>query len=122
MGPGSISQNSLAGLLERDNSALMSHLANFLEKISTDPALKERLQQLGATDSALDSIAALSQEYGTPVSADELRAAATPTGELSEAELDGVAGGYYGGADSFSRGLEKYYDDYVKKFGHPPPQ
>lgn len=99
----------------------MSNLASFLEKISTDPVLKERVQQLGATDSALESMAALSQEYGTPVSAEELRSAATGSGELSEAELDGVAGGYYGGADSFSRGLEKYFDDYVKKFGHPPP-
>jgi hypothetical protein len=42
--------------------------------------------------------------------------------EIPDSELEGVAGGYYGGAESFSKGLEKYYDDYVKKFGRPPPQ
>jgi hypothetical protein len=45
----------------------MSNLPNFLEKISTDPALREQIQALGTTAPAFSSIAALSQEYGTPV-------------------------------------------------------
>lgn len=100
----------------------MSNLTNFLEKVSADPALQARLQELGITEASAESIAALSEECGTPVTVAELRAAATPSGEISEAELDHVAGGYYGGAESFSKGLEKYYDDYVKKFGRPPPE
>jgi predicted ribosomally synthesized peptide with nif11-like leader len=70
-------------------------LAKFLERLSSDPALQARVQTLPEGVDAAEALAQISTEIGEPVSAEEFRAAAaeSPSGELSEKELEGVAGG-----------------------------
>ena len=62
-------------------------LKAFLEKVKTDTNLQEKLK--GAAD--VDAILAIAKEAGFSISADDLKNA-QPT-ELSEEELEGVAGG-----------------------------
>ena len=65
-------------------------LKAFLEKVKGDASLQEKLQ--GASDA--NSIAAIAKEAGFSISADDLTKAQS---ELSEEELEGVAGGWQGG-------------------------
>ena len=61
-------------------------LKSFLEKVKTDTGLKEKLK--AAADS--DAVLAIAKEAGFSISADDLKNAQS---ELSEEELEGVAGG-----------------------------
>ena len=62
-------------------------LKAFLEKVQVDTSLQEKLN--GAADA--DAVAAIAKEAGFSVSADDLTMAQS---ELSEKELEGVAGGF----------------------------
>ena len=61
-------------------------LKAFLEKVKGDTSLQEKL--ITAADS--DAVAAIAKEAGFSISADDLTKAQS---ELSEEELEGVAGG-----------------------------
>lgn len=63
-----------------------------LKKLLEDPSFQEALSK---TTSAEEASALLAQ-HGIQITSDELLAALTPPeGELSESELDGVAGGCF---------------------------
>ena len=62
------------------------HLKAFLEKVQGDTSLQEKLK--AAADAA--AVAAIAKEAGFSISADDLK---NSQSELSEEELDGVAGG-----------------------------
>ena len=68
----------------------MSHeqLKAFLEKVKADTSLQEKLK--AAADN--DAVAAIAKEEGFGISADDLKNAQS---EISEEELEGVAGGMY---------------------------
>ena len=85
---------TLAGEAVESNFILKSmseeQLTALLAKIKDDAGLREKLQ--GAAD--LDAALALAKEAGFDVSKPEwLRYQASQTSELSDAELEGVAGG-----------------------------
>ena len=61
-------------------------LKAFLEKVKSDTSLQEKLK--AASDA--DGVAAIAKEAGFSISADNLKNAQS---ELSEEELEGVAGG-----------------------------
>ncbi len=65
-------------------------LKAFLEKVQADTSLQEKLK--AATDSK--SITAIAKDAGFSISADELKEAKEAQSELSEEELEGVAGGF----------------------------
>ena len=62
-------------------------LKAFLEKVKADTSLQEKLK--AAADS--DAVLAIAQEAGFSISADDLKMAQVT--ELSDEELEGVAGG-----------------------------
>ena len=62
-------------------------LKAFLEKVKADTSLQEKLK--AAADA--DAVAAIAKEAGFSISADDLTKAQS---ELSEEELEGVAGGW----------------------------
>ena len=61
-------------------------LKAFLEKVKTDASLQEKLK--AAADN--DAVAAIAKDAGFSISADDLKKAQS---EISEEELEGVAGG-----------------------------
>ena len=63
-------------------------LKAFLEKVKADTSLQEELK--GAADA--NTVAAIAKEAGFSISADDLKNAQS-TIELSDEELEGVAGG-----------------------------
>ena len=63
-------------------------LKAFLEKVKADTSLQERLK--AAADA--DAVVSVAKEAGFMISADDLKNAPS---ELSEEELEGVAGGDY---------------------------
>ena len=71
-------------------------LKAFLEKVKTDASLQEKLK--AAVDA--DAVTAIAKEAGFSISTDDLKNAQS---ELSDEELEGVAGGgrerYYGGSE-----------------------
>ena len=69
-------------------------LKAFLEKVKADTSLQEKLK--AAADA--DAVAAIAKEAGFNVSADDLTKAQS---ELSDQELEGVAGGKPVGTVSF---------------------
>ena len=76
-------------------------LKAFLEKVKADTSLQEKLK--AAADS--DAVLAIAKEAGFSISADEFTKAQST--ELSDEELEGVAGGKRsGGVDLFTRTTE----------------
>ena len=63
-------------------------LKAFLEKLKDDSSLQEKLK--AASDA--DAVVAIAKEAGFSISADDLKNAQVT--ELSDEELEGVAGGY----------------------------
>ena len=63
-------------------------LKAFLEKVKDDTSLQEKLK--AAADA--DAVLAIAKEAGFSISADDLKN--TPTTELSDEELEDLAGGY----------------------------
>ena len=66
-------------------------LKAFLEKVKTDTSLQEKIK--AATDA--DAVVTIAKEAGFVVSADEIKTAQSAPQELSDEELEGVAGGRY---------------------------
>ena len=66
-------------------------LKAFLEKVKTDASLQEKLKAAANAD----AVTAIAKEAGFSISADDLKNAQS---ELSEEELEGVAGGTFVGA------------------------
>ena len=64
-------------------------LKAFIEKVKGDTSLQEKLK--GAAD--VDAVIAIAKSAGFVVSADEIKTAQSATQELSDEELEGVAGG-----------------------------
>ena len=77
-------------------------LKAFLEKVKADTSLQEKLK--AAADA--NAVAAIAKEAGFSISADDLAKAQS---ELSDEELEGVAGGCRYSADYADR-----YDPFVK--------
>lgn len=77
----------------------MSHtIATFIAKVENSPELQQKLETIeeNLTKQRAESLASLSQEAGTPISAAEFLAAATSASrELDEAALEGVSGGAF---------------------------
>ena len=68
----------------------LEQLKAFLEKIKADTSLQEKLK--AAADA--DAVTAIAKEAGFSISADDLKNAQS---ELSDEELEGVAGGTFCG-------------------------
>ena len=64
-------------------------LKAFLEKVKTDTSLKEKLR--AAADA--ESVVVIAKEAGFSISAVEIKTAQSAPQELSDEELEGVAGG-----------------------------
>ena len=62
-------------------------LKAFLEKVQVDTSLQEKLKAAGDSDAVL----AIAKEAGFSISADDLKNAQS---DLSDEELEGVAGGF----------------------------
>ena len=75
----------------------MNQMQAFIDKARSDSALMAKLDALGASGAEASEVVALAAEYGFTVTAEDIRQAAAAcscrTGELTEAELDAVAGG-----------------------------
>ena len=71
-------------------------LKAFMEKVKADTSLQEKLK--GAAD--VDAVIAIAKSAGFVVSADEIKTAQSATQELSDEELEGVAGGGRGREDT----------------------
>ena len=77
----------------------MEQFKAFLEKANTNSELKKKLESLGTENLNNDEVIALAAEYGFTIEPDELesliRGAADSykSGEISEEQLDAVAGG-----------------------------
>ena len=67
-------------------------LKAFIEKVKGDTSLQEKLK--AAADADAEAVAAIAKEAGFSISADDLNQAQSELSEeLSEEELEGVAGG-----------------------------
>ena len=64
-------------------------LKAFLEKVKSDTSLQEKLKG----DADVDAVIDIAKEAGFTVSGDEIKAAQSAPQELSDDELEGVAGG-----------------------------
>ena len=64
-------------------------LRAFLEKVKDDSSLQEKLK----TAADVDAVAAIAKETGFSISTDDLNNAQSRVRELSEEELESVAGG-----------------------------
>ena len=78
------------------------NIANFLERVAQDTALQEQIKAMGTQDAtqAEEHVIKLATAQGLPFTAEELQAfaaeqakAAHEQGELSDSELEQVAGG-----------------------------
>ena len=70
----------------------MEQLKAFMEKAQSDSELVAKLEALGIKGAGVDDYIALAAEYGFSITAEELEEASKHV-ELSEEELDNVAGG-----------------------------
>ena len=66
-------------------------LKSFLEKVKTDTSLQEKLKGAADTDAAL----AIAKEAGFAITAEDIQSMQSST-DLSDEELEGVAGGNNG--------------------------
>lgn len=70
---------------------MTQNMKKFLEESSKNETLKAKLEALNGKDANAESVIAIAQEFGFPLTADDLKSAAE--GELSPDELEAVAGG-----------------------------
>jgi predicted ribosomally synthesized peptide with nif11-like leader len=75
-------------------------LKAFLEKVKADTSLQEKLKAAGDSDAVL----AIAKEAGFMISADDLTKAQS---ELSDEELEGVAGGTFCGLTGITMDLRE---------------
>ena len=76
----------------------LEQLKEFLEKVKSDPSLQEKLKAVNDSDEVL----AIAKEAEFSISADDLQ---NTQSELSEEELEGVAGGHGGTWHWYFEGL-----------------
>ena len=68
-------------------------LKAFIEKVKGDTSLQEKLK--ASADADAEAVAAIAKEAGFSISADDLNQAQSElSAELSEEELEGLAGGF----------------------------
>ncbi|ABM79407.1 Nif11-like leader peptide family natural product precursor [Prochlorococcus marinus] len=79
-------------------------LKAFIEKVQGDTSLQEKLKAVADAD----AVAAIAKEAGFSISADDLT---KDQSELSDEELEGVAGGGWGGWGAFG---EKFGNGLVR--------
>ena len=84
-------------------------LKAFLEKVKADTILQEKLK--AAADN--DAVTAIAKEAGFSISADDLKKAQS---ELSDEELEGVAGGR-GSSDTLCQHVNCYGSDHGRSYG-----
>ena len=72
-------------------------LKSFLEKVKADTSLQEKLKAAADADAAL----AIAKEAGFAITAEDIQSMQSATTELSDEELESVAGGGY--EDDFER-------------------
>ena len=65
-------------------------LKAFLEKVKSDTSLQEKLN--GAADA--DAVVEIAKEAGFAITAEDIQSMQSATVELSDAELEGAAGGW----------------------------
>ena len=82
-------------------------LKAFLEKVKADTNLQEKLK--AAADS--NAVAAIAKEAGFSISAEDLTKAQS---ELSEEELEGVAGGYPGAHEFVGPHAGRFFTSLLK--------
>ncbi len=77
--------------------ATPAELESIRQKIAQNPALLSRLAKYPSLNAAVPELVAMAKEFGVQVTDDEVRSllgpGERPKGELSDAELAGVAGG-----------------------------
>ena len=64
-------------------------LKAFLEKVKGDTSLQDRLNAAASPDAAIE----IAKEAGFAITAEDIQSMQSATTELSDAELEGVAGG-----------------------------
>ena len=74
-------------------------LKSFLEKVKTDTSLQEKLKGAADADAAL----AIAKEAGFVITPEDIQSMQSAT-DLSDKELEGVAGGH----DIYAEGLRTY--------------
>ena len=76
----------------------MSQMTAFIEQAKSDGELMSKLDALGAKGAGAEEVIALAAEYGFAVTKEDMEAARRQNcphhGELSEAELDTISGGW----------------------------
>ena len=70
---------------------MTQNMKKLLEEANKNEALKAKLKALNGKDAVAESVIAIAQEFGFTLTADDLKSGVD--GELSEDELDAVAGG-----------------------------
>ena len=82
-------------------------LKAFLEKVKADTSLQEKLKAAADTN----AVAAIAKEAGFSISADDLTKAQS---EISEEELEGVAGGYPGAYEFVGPHAGRFFTSLLK--------
>ena len=62
----------------------------FLEKVKGDTSLQEKLKAAGSNEAAIE----IAKEAGFSITAEDIQSMQSSTVELSDAELEGAAGGF----------------------------
>ena len=65
----------------------------FLEKVKGDTSLQEKLKAAGSPQAAIE----IAKEAGFSINAEDIQSMQSATVELSDAELEGAAGGMHSG-------------------------
>ena len=65
-------------------------LKAFLEKVKSDTELQEKLKAAGSNEAALE----IAKEAGFAITAEDIQSMQSTTGEVSDEELEGAAGGH----------------------------
>ena len=64
-------------------------LKAFLEKVKADINIQEKLKAAGSNEAAIE----IAEEAGFSITAEDIQSMQSQSGELSDEELDGAAGG-----------------------------
>ena len=74
-------------------------LKAFLEKVKSDTELQEKLK--ASADADANAVVAIAKEAGFSITAEDIQS--MPVKELSDEELEGAAGGRFGGPSRHTR-------------------
>ena len=79
-------------------------LKAFLEKVKSDTILQEKLKAAASPEAAME----IAKAAGFSISAEDIQSMQSATVELSDAELEGAAGGWGRGVDWDKWGNDNY--------------